>query len=234
MRNALVAVDAGHAALRHGLVRTGRHRRLFRERHGLVRMTAAALGGVVRFQFRPDFLRELQAVTFILCGRVELTGHVTPDLGGGLNMPHQARQECRRHVAVAAACPNTELIRIMNATRVFLERRVHFVAGGAERIGFRIFEAGKEAAREANSDDESEQTADRYSEQEPALRAPPEPRGKPPVRRLRRIHCEPSMRPCSLLRYQTSLGQIIYSDPLGARENTRFRMSVSVRWRTNL
>jgi hypothetical protein len=58
MRNTSVAVDAGHAVFCKSFVRTGSRGRLLRERHGGWRMTAATLGGVVRFQLRPDLLRE--------------------------------------------------------------------------------------------------------------------------------------------------------------------------------
>jgi len=198
MRHTPVAVDAGHAALSEGLVRTGCRRRLLRERHRGRRMTAAALGGVVRLQFRPDFLRQLQAMSFILRRRIELPGHVSPNLGVRLDVPHEPRQECRRHVTVAAAGLNTERIRVMRAMRIFLERCVHFVAGGAEFVGFGIFQTGDEATRETYSDQEGEQSTGGYAEQEPALRPPPEPLPEPPMRRLRGVQHVPRIQPCAI------------------------------------
>lgn len=197
MRNALMAVDAGHAASCKRFMRARRRRRLFRECHGGWRMTAATLGRVVRFQLRPDLLCERQSMCFILCGRVELTGHVTPNFGRCLNVPHQAGKKCRRHVTVAAACLNSEYIRVMQALRVLLEGRAHFVAGRAELIGFGIFETTEEAAGKSDSDDEGNEPASWYSEKVPALRAPPEPLcnalGRCRWRCLRRCHVGPAL-----------------------------------------
>jgi hypothetical protein len=66
----------------------------------------------------------------------------------------------------------------MRAARELLERLFHFVAGSAERIGFREFQAADEAARKAYSNDESNQPTRGHTEQEPALGATPEPRCK--------------------------------------------------------
>src|SRR5580700_3858897 len=123
MRDAGVAVDAGHAARCHGLVRAGRHRWLLRESHGAGRMTAATLGGIVRLQLLPNFLRELQAMTFILCRGIELASHVSPHFSVRLDMPQEAWEESWRHVAVSTARLNAKLILVVHAVRVFLERR---------------------------------------------------------------------------------------------------------------
>jgi len=136
-------------------------------------MTTAAFGGIIRLQFRPYFLRQLEAMSFILRRCIELPDRVSPHLGVRLNVPHQARHKCRRHVTIAAARLNTKRIRGMHAMRVFLEWSVHFVAGGAELVGFGIFQPGDEAPREAYAYDEGKQPTGRYAEQEPALRAPP-------------------------------------------------------------
>ena len=110
MGDALVAIDAGHSALRHGLVCTGRHRWLLAEIHRLLHMTAAAFGRVVRFQLLPNLLRELQAMTFILRRRVEFAQHMNPHFGVRLYVPRQPRYECRRYMAISAARLNAELI----------------------------------------------------------------------------------------------------------------------------
>jgi len=82
-----MAVDTGHAALRQGLMGTRSLSRLLRKIHGRRRMTAAALRGVIGFEFLPNLLRQLHAMSFLLFRRVELASHVTPNLGVRLNMP---------------------------------------------------------------------------------------------------------------------------------------------------
>ena len=86
VRNAPVAVDAGHALLRHRLVRTRRRGRLFCEVHGAYRVAAATLRGVVGLEFGPDLLRQLRPVRFIFGGRIEFAAHMAPHLGVGLNV----------------------------------------------------------------------------------------------------------------------------------------------------
>lgn len=79
-------------------------------------------------------------------------------------MPHQTGQKGWRHVAVGAARANAELIRVMHAMRQFLEWRIHFVAGSAERVRRGIFQGAEKAAGEAYTDEECEQPTGRYSE----------------------------------------------------------------------
>ena len=152
-------------------------------------MTAAALRRIVRPELRPDFLRHLEPQSFVLRGRVELAGQVPPHFCIRLNMPPQTRQQCRRHVAIAAARLNAEHVGGMRAGLQFPEGGIHLVTRGAERIGLRKFEAADEASRKADADDEGEQAAGRNTEQKPAPRTPPKPCGKT-LNRLRRIHCE--------------------------------------------
>jgi len=95
-------------------------------RHCGWRMTASALGGIIRFQLIPDFLCECQAVIFVFCLCVEFSCQVSPELHGGRHVPHQPGQEGWRYVAVGAAGANTELIRVMHSMRKLLEWRIHF------------------------------------------------------------------------------------------------------------
>jgi len=204
VRDALMAVDACHAVLRQRLVSAGRRRGLLRECHRGRCVAAAAFGGIVRLQLLPDLLRELQAMRFVLRRSIELATHVAPHFGVGLNVPPQPWDEFWRHVTVAATRLDAELIGVMHAAAEFLERLPHLVAGGAKRIGFREFQAADEAARKAYSNDEGKQPARGNTEQEPALRAVPEPRRKTSARRLRlrRIHFESlnaSMKKCYAL-----------------------------------
>jgi hypothetical protein len=93
MGNAIVAVDAGFSAFCHRFVCTGCHRWLLRECHDCWGMTAMPLGGVVRFELRPNLLRERQSMALVLCGRVEFSGQVSSHLSARLNVPHEARKE---------------------------------------------------------------------------------------------------------------------------------------------
>jgi hypothetical protein len=78
----------------------------------------------------------------------------------------------------------------MRAARKFLKRRAHLVAGRTELIGFRKLQTTDKASREGYADYEGEEAADRYAEQEPTLRAPPEPRTYTPACRGG-VHFEP-------------------------------------------
>jgi hypothetical protein len=103
-------------------------------------------------------------VIFIFCPCVEFSGQVSPEFHRRSDVPHQPGKEGWRHVAVGAASANTELIRVMHATRKFLEWRIHFVAGSAKRFGRGEPQGAEKASREPHADDEREQPTDRYSE----------------------------------------------------------------------
>ena len=190
MRDALVAVDASHAVLGQRLMRAGRFRWLLRERHGGRRMTAAALGRIVRLELSPDFLSELRAMRLIFRRRIELAPDVAPHLGVRLDVAPQAGEEFRRHVAVAAACLDAEGIGIVHAPRELLVWGAHLVTRGAKLVGLCKFEAAQKTAREHDARDERDQPSGRYAEQEPTLRATPQPGPNPATRRLWRIHVE--------------------------------------------
>src|SRR5208282_632460 len=151
-------------------------------------MTAATLGGVVGFQLLPYFLRELQPQRLILCGGIEFAPQVTPHLGRGLDVRPQAWKECGWYVAVAAARLNAEYIGGVHAARQLLIGLLHFVAGSTERIGFGHFQATEKTARKTDAEDEAQHPAGRYAEQEPTLRAPPQPSRNSPVSWRRHIH----------------------------------------------
>ena len=78
-------------------------------------------------------------------------------------------------MAVAATRLDSEHVGVMHALGVLLEGGTHFVAGRAERVGFGIFEAADKASCESDSEDERNEPSSRYSEEEPALGAPPKP-----------------------------------------------------------
>ena len=123
-----------------------RHRGLLLERHCAWRMTAAALGGVVRFEFLPDFLRELPAGeprTSRAC-RARPSGGPTPRCS-----PECAATDPGKTSAACGSCRSSRECRIRSSNARCAsvpEKAVHLVAGRAERVGFRIFETADESA----------------------------------------------------------------------------------------
>jgi hypothetical protein len=181
-----VAVDAGHAARSQRLVRAGRLRRLLRERHRGRRMAAAALGGVIRLQFLPDLLRQLQPVGLVLRRCVELAAQVTPDLARtpGCGAPADragtpaARGSCRSWPGCRLDSNNARCACTPGTACSFRGRRCRSCR--SPRTSGR-----RQSCRKADADDESQQSAGRYPQQEPALRPAPQPRRQAPLSRLR-------------------------------------------------
>lgn len=66
-------------------------------------MAAAALGGIVRFEFLPDALGQRESMGLVFGGRVELKRQVTPRIRcPRFDMPQKTRYKCRRNVALGA------------------------------------------------------------------------------------------------------------------------------------
>ena len=196
-------------------------------------MATAAFGRIICLELRPDLLRQLQAVGFILGGRAELAHEVAPHLRACLNVHQQPRKKRRRHMAVGTGRPNAELIRIMSALRQFLEGDVHLVTRRAEGHGFGQFQSADETAGNGDADEEGNEAPGRYAEQEPALRAPPQPGTYTCARRRRGIHFEPVDEPITILRVKPA-SRILARRLASEKNTTRSAASFSVRFRTEI
>ena len=74
-------------------------------------MAAAALRGIVRFEFPPDALSHRESMGRVFGGSVELKRHVSPHVrGSGFEVLQQTRHERRWNVAVRAGVLNPEPI----------------------------------------------------------------------------------------------------------------------------
>ena len=137
MRDALVAVDAGHPRVDGTLVFLGSARFLHGEVHVLEVVAIAAFAAVRGFHLGPDDRGHAEAVRLVVFGGRDGAGQFVVHILHGHDLGLHLVAPLLRHVAIGTDGPHAGMVVVVDRFPVLTQVGFHGVAGHAElfRVG---------------------------------------------------------------------------------------------------